>query len=779
MLALVAIATTARAQFERVWLIDETNFPDQNFREYVLNNIDTDGGRSLTLAERNAVTSIDLSSMAAVLKRVSNLTGIELFKNLTYLDCSGHLLESLDLSQNTALTYLDCSDNSWKTTGNFGLTIWESLSSLNVSQNTALTYLDCSGNSLTTLSVTNNTALTTLKCRNNSLTSLSVSNNRSLQTLDCGNNQLTALSLTNNTRLGALDCSSNSLTSLSVSNCRNLTTLNCNNNQLTSLSLTNNARLETLDCGKNQLTRLSLSEINFSLTTLYCYRNKIKDANMTTLVNSLPTVSGGNFHVIDTYYSDEENVITALQVKVAKEKGWTVYDYHPTTPTEYAGIVVIDETNFPDANFRSFVALSSIDTDQDSILTPAEIAAVTTMDVSTRSIYRLKGIEFFTALTELNCRSNKLTALDVSQNTALTRLDCDDNNIEGDALWALVESLPNVESGTFVVIYYYTRKEYTVTGHGRYYGDQTATLTNQYSLWYGNDITQRQVALAQSKGWQVKRYNETYTYYTHATNFYYSDYYYNRNDIEKTYANHYGKADPTIVISENGDSRPTAARSVDVNVKRTINANEWGTIWLPFAMTAEQMQATFGSDVKLCNFTGYTPSADANGDIVGITVNFENASEIEANRPYIIKVSSPVTQFTVENVDIAPEAEPTINYGTTRKPKAFIGTYAAETLVPDQCLFLSGGKFYYSKGLTKMKGYRAYFDFYDVLTSVENASAGVKIGFNIDGETTGIDNSQLSIVNSNDGWYTLDGIKLNGEPKKKGIYIHNGKKVKK
>ena len=231
-----------------------------------------------------------------------------------------------------------------------------------------------------------------------------------------------------------------------------------------------------------------------------------------------------------------------------------------------------------------------------------------------------------------------------------------------------------------------------------------------------------------------------------------------------------------VTLDENSTEAPAAANGVDVLVKRTIAANEWGTICLPFAMSAEQVTAAFGDDVKLCDFTGYTTSEDAGGDIVGITVNFENATAIDANRPYIIKVSSPVTQFEVNGVDIAPETEPMINLGTARKPKAFIGTYVAQTTVPELCLFLSGGKFYYSKGLTKMKGYRAYFDFFDVLTEVENA-AGAKIGFNIDGETTGIDNTQLSTVNSNDGWYTLDGIKLNGEPKKKGIYIKDGRKV--
>lgn len=47
-----------------------------------------------------------------------------------------------------------------------------------------------------------------------------------------------------------------------------------------------------------------------------------------------------------------------------------------------------------------------------------------------------------------------------------------------------------------------------------------------------------------------------------------------------------------------------------------------------------------------------------------------------------------------------------------------------------------------------------------------------------DGETTRIipiDNGKLII--DNDGWYTLDGVRLNAQPTQKGLYIHNGRKV--
>ena len=239
----------------------------------------------------------------------------------------------------------------------------------------------------------------------------------------------------------------------------------------------------------------------------------------------------------------------------------------------------------------------------------------------------------------------------------------------------------------------------------------------------------------------------------------------------------------SVVLDENSTEAPTAINGVNVLVKRTINANEWGTICLPFAMSAEQVTAAFGDDVQLCDFTGCDITEDSAGDVTAIDVNFSPVSAIEANHPYIIKVSSPVTQFSVENVDIDPADEPSVDCDGMKVGKiwyfnSFVGTYVANTTVENLCLFLSGGQFYYSKGLTKMKAFRGYFDFIYALSSVENA-AGAKFGLVINDETTGIDNSQLSTVNSNDGWYTLDGIKLNGEPTKKGIYIHNGKKVKK
>ena len=55
------------------------------------------------------------------------------------------------------------------------------------------------------------------------------------------------------------------------------------------------------------------------------------------------------------------------------------------------------------------------------------------------------------------------------------------------------------------------------------------------------------------------------------------------------------------------------------------------------------------------------------------------------------------------------------------------------------------------------------------------ASYGISTGLNE--AAPQIDNGQLTIDNSSDSWYTIDGRKLSGKPTKKGIYVKNGRKV--
>ena len=95
--------------------------------------------------------------------------------------------------------------------------------------------------------------------------------------------------------------------------------------------------------------------------------------------------------------------------------------------------VVINEENFPDEHFRGWVL--SQEYGKDGVLTDEEIAGITFINVLAQNltadgkIQSLKGIEFFTAMTKLNCQRNKLKELNLSKNTSLQILKCDGNLI--------------------------------------------------------------------------------------------------------------------------------------------------------------------------------------------------------------------------------------------------------------------------------------------------------------------------------------------------------------
>ena len=222
--------------------IDNTNFPDANFRT-VVKKFDTNQDGSLSDTEIAAVKKINCSN-----KGITNLKGIEYFTSLNILWCTDNQLTALDVSENTALTKLNCCFNK--------------LTSLDVSKNTALTILECNANRLTSLDVSKNTALTELNCSVNKLTALDVSKNTALTELYCNDNQLTSLDVSKNTALISLSCVCNQLTSLDVSKNTALTKLKCSINKLTALDVSKNTALTELYCNDNQLTSLDLSNTN-------------------------------------------------------------------------------------------------------------------------------------------------------------------------------------------------------------------------------------------------------------------------------------------------------------------------------------------------------------------------------------------------------------------------------------------------------------------------------------------------------------------------------------
>jgi Leucine-rich repeat (LRR) protein len=152
--------------------INSTNFPDANFRSYLMSEYPSG---VITTAQLNARTALEVNN-----KGISDMKGVEYFTELTRLSCYSNNITTIDVTSNRKLTYLNLFDNK--------------LTSINVSNNTALEQLYLHYNQLSTVSVTYHTALRTLW----------VQNNPNLTYVSCYNNVLTNLDVSSCPSLGTL-----------------------------------------------------------------------------------------------------------------------------------------------------------------------------------------------------------------------------------------------------------------------------------------------------------------------------------------------------------------------------------------------------------------------------------------------------------------------------------------------------------------------------------------------------------------------------------------------
>ena len=275
--------------------INEMNFPDPVFREYVRKIA---GGPTLTNEKARQIEVLDVSwsnTKKVLGKRdpITSLRGIKYLKYVKDLNCSYQKLTTLNLELNSRVEKLNCS-------GNQLTDLWL------YSKGSSIRYLDCGGNKLTALDLSKSPELTELYCSGNKLTALDLSANKKLQKINAQTNALTTLDTRNlpeltylnlqanfdlkaidvskSTKLEFLNVAQGKLTSLNVSNNRKLVELYVFLNQLTALDVRSNYLLKKLNCYENQLTALDLS-YNGALESLSVSDNPIAELNLHPLSN--------------------------------------------------------------------------------------------------------------------------------------------------------------------------------------------------------------------------------------------------------------------------------------------------------------------------------------------------------------------------------------------------------------------------------------------------------------------------------------------------------------
>ena len=255
-----------------------------------------------------------------------------------------------------------------------------------------------------------------------------------------------------------------------------------------------------------------------------------------------------------------------------------------------------------------------------------------------------------------------------------------------------------------------------------------------------------------------------------------------------------GKPLPIVILDEESTTPPVSSEDeyVDVQLKRTIKANQWSTICLPFDMSATQVKEAFGDDVIIAKLAENWSFEGSAPEVNHIDLSFEKVSAIENNIPFVILVTKAITEpINVKGVKIVvsddPEEFPTAEAWFKKSSKKqwcyMIGTYVSDAIeasgddlfIKEDEFFMANNLFMRSVGKSRIKGFRAKFQFLDnkdnPIVISEDAESRISMSF--------VEPNRINIVRASeddDTIYNLSGQQVN-KPTKKGLYITKGKKV--
>lgn len=219
---------------------------------------------------------------------------------------------------------------------------------------------------------------------------------------------------------------------------------------------------------------------------------------------------------------------------------------------------------------------------------------------------------------------------------------------------------------------------------------------------------------------------------------------------------------PVIDLAEESANNLKTLDNTYVKLNRTLVANKWNTLCVPFAISEEEIKANFGEGTLV-------EKLDA---VNGNTVNFADATSIEPGVPYLIKPTVAGTTYTFNGKEVsadAPKAEGNADV-------TFQGIYSPTDITNNGTVkaagVTEGGKVLFVNPGSKTKAFRCFF------TISDNASiTPAMLKVSIKGVETAINSIVMDNNNATDNAvYNLQGQRVNGNSLTKGIYIKNGKK---
>ncbi|WP_299212175.1 immunoglobulin-like domain-containing protein [uncultured Aquimarina sp.] len=267
-------------------------------------------------------------------------------------------------------------------------------------------------------------ALQVLYFSNNNVSSVDLSNFPVLRSVRAIENNLATFDVTHNPLIDDIRVEENNIAAIDLSNNPSLEILQINGNELTVLDISNNPLLRRLRVYNNNITELDLTN-NTVLTQIQVQVNDLLELNMRNGANTS----------ISTFEANDNPNLACIKVDDASYSttNWTTIDATTNFSDTYCRYTLI-----PDSNFESVLeTLGYDDISGDGQVPTANIEVVTSLDLNSKNISDITGIEDFIALQNFSARSNSFTAIDISNNVNISTLDLFDVNLTEIDLTAL------------------------------------------------------------------------------------------------------------------------------------------------------------------------------------------------------------------------------------------------------------------------------------------------------------------------------------------------------
>lgn len=243
-----------------------------------------------------------------------------------------------------------------------------------------------------------------------------------------------------------------------------------------------------------------------------------------------------------------------------------------------------------------------------------------------------------------------------------------------------------------------------------------------------------------------------------------------------------------VQLSETDDNSGTLTtyngqtRNVELSGRTLYKDGYWNTLCLPFDLTLGG-SVLKGDGVVAKVLDGTHTSLNSAGLLSLTFTSIDVDATIPAGTPFIIKwnnTGSHLTNVRFCDVTLNNAAPTAVTFSNAfGDPGQFVGTYSPFSInVGDinEIILLSGSNTLgYSQSTRTLRSCRAHF-------VIPTPPSGIRamLDFDIDfdnEEVTAIANlkSQISSLKP-ESWFTLTGMKLDGKPTQRGVYLHNGRK---